>query len=67
MGGEGEEPKGFKTTYKGGSPLALENANTQITYLQMQDSLKGMFPQRKIKLYEESDLLNEDNLLREDI
>jgi hypothetical protein len=33
----------------------------------MQDTLKGMFPQRKIKLYEESDLLNEDNLLREDI
>jgi hypothetical protein len=67
MGGAGEEPKGFKTAYKGGSPLALENANTQITYLQMQDTLKGMFPQRKIKLYEESDLLNEDNLLREDI
>jgi hypothetical protein len=67
MGGAGEEPKGFRTAYKGGSPLALENANTQITYLQMQDTLKGMFPQRKIKLYEESDLLNEDNLLREDI
>jgi hypothetical protein len=67
MGGAGEEPKGFKTAYKGGSPLALENANTQITYLQMQNSLKGMFPSRKVKLYEESDLLNEDNLLREDI
>ena len=33
----------------------------------MQNSLKGMFPSRKVKLYEESDLLNEDNLLREDI
>jgi len=67
MGGAGEEPKGFKTAYKGGSPLALENANTQIAYHQIQNSLKGMFPQRKIKLYEESDLLNENNLLREDI
>jgi hypothetical protein len=36
MGGAGEEPKGFKTAYKGGSPLALENANTQIAYYQMQ-------------------------------
>lgn len=68
MGGFGEEPKGFKTSYKGGSPLALENTNTQITYHQIQDSLKSMFPQRKIKLYEEeSNLLNEDNLLKEDI
>ena len=67
MKGAGEEPKGFKTAYKGGSPLALENANTQIAYHQMQDSLRNMFPQRKIKLYEGSDLLNEDNLLREDI
>jgi hypothetical protein len=67
MKGFGEEPKGFKTSYKGGSPLALENAHTQVTYYQIQDSLKDMFPQRKIKLYEESDLLNEDNLLKEDI
>jgi hypothetical protein len=50
MGGAGEEPKGFKTSYKGGSPLALENANAQITYLQMQDTLKGMFPSRKVKI-----------------
>jgi hypothetical protein len=67
MKGFGEEPKGFKTAYKGGSPLALENAHTQVTYYQIQDSLKNMFSQRKIKLYEESDLLNEDNLLKEDI
>ena len=67
MGGAGEEPKGFKTSYKGGPPLALENLNTQVAYHQMQDSLKNMFPQRKIKLYEESDLLNEDNLLKEDV
>lgn len=68
MGGFGEEPKGFKTSYKGGSPLALENTNTQITYHQIQDSLKSMFPQCKIQLYEEeSNLLNEDNLLKEDI
>jgi hypothetical protein len=60
------ESKGFKTSYKGGSPLALENVATQAIYHQISNNLKNMFPQRKIKLYEESDLLNEDNLLKED-
>jgi hypothetical protein len=60
------ESKGFKTAYKGGSPLALENFNTQIAYNQMSNSLKDMFPKQKVKLFEESNLLNEDNLLKED-
>jgi hypothetical protein len=67
LGGFGEEPKGFKTAYKGGSPLALENTNTQAIYFQMEKSLKNMFPNKKINLFEEeSNLLNEDNLLKED-
>lgn len=60
------ESKGFKTAYKGGSPLALENFNAQIAYNQMSNSLKNMFPKQKVKLFEESNLLNEDNLLKED-
>jgi hypothetical protein len=66
MKGFGEEPKGFKTSHKGGSPLTLETTNAQVTYHKIKDSLKNMFPQRKIQLYEGSDLLNEDNLLKED-
>jgi len=66
--GFGEEPKGFKTSYKGGSPLALENTNVKSIYHQMEKNLKSMFPNQKVKLFEEeSNLLNEDNLLKEDI
>jgi len=61
-----DEAKGFKTAYKGGSPLALENVGTQAVYHQISNNLKNMFPKRKVSLFEESDLLNEDNLLKED-
>ena len=61
-----DEAKGFRTAYKGGSPLALENASTQAVYHQISNNLKNMFPQRKLSLFEESDLLNENNLLKED-
>lgn len=68
MKGAGEEPKGFKTSYKGGSPLALENTNAQIVYNQIGGNLKNLFPDRKINLFEEeSTLLNENNLLKENI
>ena len=68
MGGAGEEPKGFKTAYKGGSPLALENTHTQIIYNQMGNTLQNLFPKRKINLFEsESDLLNENNLKEDNI
>jgi hypothetical protein len=66
MGGAGEEPNGFKTAYKGNSPLALENIDAQIRLLQIKDSLKERFPSQKVNLFEGSDLLNEDNLLKED-
>lgn len=61
-----EEPNGFKPSARQASSLSLENLNTQVVYSQVSNSLKGMFPQRKVKLYEESDLLNEDNLLTEE-
>jgi hypothetical protein len=66
MKNDDSETKGFKTAYKGGSPLALENLATQAIYHQISGNLKSMFPQRKINLFEESNLLNEDNLLKED-
>lgn len=65
MKNDDSETKGFRTAYKGGSPLALENQNTQVVYHQIQKSLKGKF-NRRVNLFEESDLLNEDNLLKED-
>jgi hypothetical protein len=60
-----DEPNGFKPSARQSS-LALENASTQVVYQQVSNSLKGMFPKRKVNLYEESDLLNEDNLLTEE-
>ena len=49
--------------YKGGSPLALEGAMTE--FLKNQTMLTGLgkkFGSRKTKLFEESDLLSEDNI-----
>ena len=59
-------PEGYRSGNRGGSAFTNENASTHTVYNQMQDQLKGMFPQRKINLFEESDLLNEDNLLTEE-
>ena len=60
-----DEPNGFKPSSRQSS-LALENISTQVVYQQVSNSLKNMFPKRKVNLYEESDLLNEDNLLTEE-
>jgi hypothetical protein len=49
--------------YKGGSPLALEN--TMGEFLKNRNMLQGLakkFQPRKTKLFEESDLLSEDNI-----
>jgi hypothetical protein len=49
--------------YKGGSPLALESTMTE--FLKNQTMLTGLsrkFGSRKTKLFEESDLLSEDNI-----
>jgi hypothetical protein len=62
----GDEPNGFKPSARQASSLSLENLSTQAVYHQISSNLKGMFPQRKVSLFEESDLLNEDNLLKED-
>jgi hypothetical protein len=59
-------PEGYRSGNRGGSAFTNENASTHTVYNQMQDQLKGMFPQRKINLFEESDLLNENNLLTEE-
>mgnify|MGYP000482406060 CR=1 FL=1 len=61
-----DEPNGFKPSSRQTPSLSLENLNTQVVYHQVSNSLKGMFPKRKVNLYEESDLLNEDNLLTEE-
>jgi hypothetical protein len=60
-----DEPNGFKPSARQSTSLP-ENVSTQVVYQQVSNSLKGMFPKRKVNLYEESDLLNEDNLLTEE-
>jgi hypothetical protein len=53
----------LKTNFKGGSPLALES--TMAEFLKTKGSLEKMFggkKGRKVNLFEESDLLSEDNI-----
>jgi len=53
----------MKPNYKGSSPLALESTMTE--YLRNKQSLDKMFGSkigRKVNLFEESDLLSEDNI-----
>jgi hypothetical protein len=59
-----EEEDSLRPNYKGGSPLALEN--TMGEFLKNQKSLSKMktkFSSRKVNLFEESDLLSEDNII----
>jgi len=54
----------LKTNFKGGSPLALES--TMGEYLKNKKALNKMFSKnegRKVKLFEESDLLSEENII----
>ena len=52
----------LKTNYKGGSPLALENTMTE--YLKNRSMFSKMNKvARKVKLFEESDLLSGDNII----
>jgi hypothetical protein len=52
----------LKTNYKGGSPLALENTMTE--YLKNRGMLSKMNKSgRKTKLFEESDLLSDSNII----
>jgi hypothetical protein len=62
----GDEPNGFKPSARQASSLSLENLSTQTVYHQISGNLKNMFPKQRVSLFEESDLLNEDNLLKED-
>jgi hypothetical protein len=51
----------LKVKYQGGSPLALENARTKAVYFNNKIMLEQM-GKRKIDLYKQSELLNEDQL-----
>jgi len=51
----------LKVKYQGGSPLALENAKTKAVYYNNKIMLEQM-GKRKIDLYKQSELLNEDQL-----
>lgn len=54
----------MKVDYKGGSPLALES--TMGEFLKNKNSLERMFSKnqsRKVKLFEEPDLLSENNII----
>lgn len=56
----------MQPNYKGGSPLALES--TMGEYLKNKNSLSKMFTknkERKVQLFEQSDLLSEDNILND--
>jgi hypothetical protein len=54
--GVDQEDSLAKTQWKGGSPLALE------TYLKNKNIFNGIPVNRKTNLFEQSDLLNEDNI-----
>ena len=54
--GTDQEDSLAKTQWKGGSPLALE------TYLKNKTMFDGIPVNRKTNLFEQSDLLNEDNI-----
>jgi hypothetical protein len=59
-----EEEDSLKVNYKGGSPLALES--TMGEFLKNKKSLDRMVKKqtsRKVNLFEESDLLSEDNII----
>jgi hypothetical protein len=53
----------MKPNYKGGSPLALEG--TMAEYLKNKSTLNAMTKkhQRKVNLFEQPDLLSEDNII----
>ena len=54
----------MKINYKGGSPLALES--TMGAFLKNKTALSRMYDKmksRKVSLFEQSDLLSEDNII----
>ena len=62
----GDEERPGMPNYKGGSPLQLENLNTKAIFAQNEQSLKNFKVNRqKVNLFEESELLNEDNIREE--
>jgi hypothetical protein len=58
----GEDATG-KTRYIGGSPLALENKNTQIAYHTNKAMFDKMNFNHKVNLFEQSNLLDEENII----
>jgi hypothetical protein len=58
----GEDATG-KTKYIGGSPLALENKNTQIVYHTNKSMFDKLQSDHKVNLFKQSDLLNENNII----
>jgi hypothetical protein len=58
----GGENGSLKQKYQGGSPLALENTAARAQYLINKSMFEKIPVQRKVQLFETSDLLNEDNI-----
>lgn len=61
----GEAGSSLKNKFHGGSPLALKENHSAATsaYLRNKESLKKMFPDRKVNLFEnQSDLLDENRI-----
>ena len=61
----GGEDGTLKTKYQGGSPLALESTHARSIYSGLKNSLEQIGAKRKITLFEESNLLDEDGIIRD--
>jgi hypothetical protein len=53
----------MKNSFQGGSALALENTKARSEYAKNKSMFDNMSANRKISLFEGSDLLNEDNII----
>jgi len=59
------EDGGLSSRYQGGSPLALENAHTKAIYSGLKSTLGRLGVTRRINLFEDSDLLDEDKIIKD--
>jgi len=55
----------LRSTYQGNSPLALESSQTRAVYNNIKNSLGQIASNRKVTLFEEPNLLDEDGILKD--
>lgn len=59
------EEGALRSSYQGGSPLALESSQTRAVYNNIKNSLGQITSNRKVTLFEEPNLLDEDGILKD--